>query len=130
MAACSNCAKLLGPERKLRKLRRTNCCKLLQIAQNCGGDLGAPSNVSPKLYGVGPTLEFKLQHMYHRFVVLSAFVAAISVRTQPCIVRAVASLDATLLTSNVDNMYVNTYFVCKSVAMITCMLYSDAIPLY
>ena len=32
----------------------------------------------------------------------------------------------TLQTSNVDNMYVNTYFVCKSVAMITCMLYSDA----
>jgi hypothetical protein len=30
VAACSNCAKLLGPERKLRKLRRTaaNCCKL------------------------------------------------------------------------------------------------------
>ena len=32
----------------------------------------------------------------------------------------------TLQTSNVDNMYVNTHFVCKSVAMITCMLYSDA----
>ena len=31
-----------------------------------------------------------------------------------------------LQTSNVDNMYVNTHFVCKSVAMITCMLYSDA----
>ena len=26
--------------------------------------------------------------------------------------------DTALQTSNVDNMYVNTYFVCKSVAMI------------
>ena len=65
-----------APNCWVRSANCVNCAELLQTAANCaelGGRFGcASSNVSAKLYGVGPTLEFKLQHMYRRFVVSSA----------------------------------------------------------